>query len=327
VESSFRFGLIGAGKHGSRYGRHIRDDCPGLRVSAVCRRNPEGAADAARELGAQSFTSYRELIESGEVDAVVVAVPPALHVEIVSCAAEARVPVLLEKPAAVNLSAGRQIQAVLRDHPIPLMVAQTLRYNGVVRTLRARLEEIGPIRALALTQRFEPSSLDWIDDPQRAGGGMTLLTGVHLFDLVRHFAGSEPQRVTCQMERVHTHHTEDSFAATLRLADGALASVSSSRTAAGRGAHIELAGERGTLVGDHVLQLAYKVVGTKREPIELGAPVPTVRDVVIEFSSAVREKRPVPVSFAEGLRNVAVAAACYEAARTRSTAAVESISV
>ena len=35
-----RIGLIGIGKHGSRYARHIRDDCPEVEIAALCRRDP-----------------------------------------------------------------------------------------------------------------------------------------------------------------------------------------------------------------------------------------------------------------------------------------------
>jgi len=60
---------------------------------------------------------------------------------------------------------------VVRAAGIPLMVAQTLRYNSVVRCLLAARERLGPIHALCLSQRFEPSRLGWIDDPVVAGGG------------------------------------------------------------------------------------------------------------------------------------------------------------
>jgi predicted dehydrogenase len=321
-----RIGLIGAGKHGVRYARHIRLDLPDLELVAIARRNREQGAALARELGAQPFTDYRELIERGGVDAVIVVVPPTLHLDVVSCAARAGIPVLLEKPAAPNLAIGRELLAVLRAHPIPLMMAQTLRYNTVVRALAAACEGIAPLRALAFTQRFEPSPLGWLDDPAQSGGGIVLHTGVHAFDLLRVFTGLEPDAVTCQTAAVRTRRTEDSFVAGICLGGGAaLATVSCSRVAGARSGHIELTGERGMLVGDHVLHRASRVVGTTAESLPLGEPVPTVREVVRAFVDALRAGEPQPITLVDGLRAVALAEACYAAAHSGHVTTVKSV--
>jgi predicted dehydrogenase len=321
-----RFGLIGLGKHGSRYARHIREDLPGIELAAVSRQDPERLETAARDLGARPFGSYRELIEEGGVDAVVAVVPPTLHRDIVRVAAAAGVPVLLEKPAAPNLRAGRAILALLRRHPVPVMVAQTLRYNAVVRALLAHRRKLGRLRSLTFTQRFEPSRLAWLDDPERSGGGVGLHTAVHAFDLMRVVTGMEADDVTCQVESVRTKRTEDNFVATVRLGGGAaLATVACSRAAGGRNGHVEVAGEKGTVIGDHVLHRAQLIVGTRVEPIPVPAPVPTVREVLRDFARAVRHGSPVAIPFVEGLRAVALAEACIVSARKGRRTAVESV--
>lgn len=321
-----RLGLIGLGKHGARYARHIREDLSDLELVAIARRDADKAAAAARELGVAAYTDYRTLIERAEVDALIVVVPPTLHVDVVRCAARAGIPVLLEKPAAPNLAAGRELLAAVRAHPIPVMVAQTLRYNAVVRTLQGALPSIAPLRSLTFTQRFERSPLGWLDDPAQSGGGIVLHTGVHAFDLLRLLTGHAPEAVTCQLQAVHTRRTEDHFVATVRLAGGAaLATVSCARTAGARNGHIELSGERGTLFGDHVLNHAERVVGTTVEALSVGTATPTVREVVREFVAALRSGAPMPITLADGLRAVAVAEACYAAARSGEMAAVESL--
>jgi predicted dehydrogenase len=320
-----RVGVIGVGKHGMRYARHIRDDLPDVELAAIARRDAERAAAQADELGARPYTDYRELIERGGVDAVIAVVPSALHVDIVRSAARAGVPVLLEKPAAPNLAAGRELLAIVRAHPTPVMVAQTLRYNTVVRALASARESVGALHSLTFTQRFEPSVLGWIDDPAQ-GGGALLQTGVHAFDLMRVLTGLAPEAVTCQTHMVHTRRTEDGFVATVRLGGGAaLATVSCTRTAGARNAHIELSGERGTLMGDHVLNRAYRIVGTAVEPLPLDPAVPTVREVLRSFIGALRAGAPMPITLADGLRAVAVADACYAAARSGQLTTVEAV--
>ncbi|MFN8642858.1 MAG: Gfo/Idh/MocA family oxidoreductase [Candidatus Binatia bacterium] len=310
-----RIGLIGLGKHGLRYARHIAADLPDLCLAAVARRDA-AQLDAARAFGAEAFTDYRAMLAQARLDAVIAVVPPTLHLDIVRAAAEAGVPLLLEKPAAPTLADGQAMLAALRRRPLPVMVAQTLRYNAVVRAVRAALPRIGPVRSLSFTQRFEPSPLDWLDDPVRSGGGMTLHTGVHAFDLCRVLSGLEADAVTCQTQAIRTRHTEDNFAATIALGGGAaLATVACARVAGGRNGHVEVAGEGGTLIGDHVLGTAAIVVGARLEPLPVEAGVPTVREVVRDFVGALRAGASPPVPLVEGLRAVAIVDACYASAR------------
>jgi predicted dehydrogenase len=321
-----RIGLIGLGKHGARYARHLREDFPDLTLAAVARRDPEQLARAAGELGAAPYTDYRAMLAEAGLDAVIVVVPPTLHVEIVSCAAAAGVAVLLEKPAAPSLAAGRELAAVLRRHPVPLMVAQTLRYNAVVRALRGALDTIGPVRAMSFTQRFEPSRLGWLDDPTVSGGGIVLHTGVHGFDLMRWLSGLDADAITCQRASIHTRRTEDNFVATVSLGGGAaLATVSCSRSAGARNGTIEIAGERATLLGDHVLNRAHRVVGTAIEPLPITGPNATVAEAVRDFVAALRAGGPLPITLDDGLRAVALADACAAAAASGRTVRVESV--
>src|SRR5260370_12177481 len=69
-------GLIGLGKHGSRYARHIVEDLTDAALVAVCRRNrPEGERLAAA-YRCTFHDDYRDLVANPGVDAVVAAVPP-----------------------------------------------------------------------------------------------------------------------------------------------------------------------------------------------------------------------------------------------------------
>jgi len=61
------------------------------------------------------------------------------------------------------------------------------------------------------------------------------------------------------------------------------------------------------------------------QPLELGEPVPTVREVLRDFVGALRAGAPMPITLADGLRAVAVADACYAAARSGRVAHVEAI--
>lgn len=311
-----RIGLIGLGKHGRRYAKHIGEDFPSLRLAAISRSDVQLLEQDVASTGARGFADFRELLRSDCCDAVIAVVPPHLHPAIVEECCARGLPLLLEKPAATDLASARAMWRLVEDKPIPLMVAQTLRYNAVVRAMREQRSALGRITSISLTQRFEPSRLDWLDDPARAGAGIVLHTGVHCFDLIRHLTGLEARKVTAQVARVRTQRTEDNCAATVELEGGALATVSLARTTQGRTGHMELAGEFGTLVGDHVLNVGQLVRSGEVTPLEIGDAVPTVREILADFVSSVEEGRAVPIPLGDGLRAVAVAFACLESARS-----------
>jgi predicted dehydrogenase len=318
-----RLGLIGVGKHGSRYVQHIMRDFPQLRLVGLARRHFDVARVQAAELGCRAYGDYRELVAAPDVDAVIVVVPPTLHMEIIETAAAYRRPVLLEKPAAPSLDAGRRMLRAVRAAGIPVMVAQTLRYNGVVRRLLDERARLGHIHAVRIAQHFEPSRPGWIDDPAVAGGGMTLHTGVHSFDLARQLTGMEAERVSCEMTQVGTVRSEDNFSAVIRMSCGAtLVAVAGSRATASRSGAIELAGAGGMLIADHILNTAQFVYGTTVTPLPMPHPIPTVREVLGDFAMALQRGAPMPIPLEEGLRAVAIADACYRAARSGHTEGV-----
>ena len=319
-------GLIGVGKHGASYAQHISRDIPDLRLVGLARRDFDRARQQADEFGCRAYADYRELIAAPDVDAVVVVVPPTVHVEIIEAAAAARRAVLLEKPAAVGVADGRCILRAARNAGIPIMVAQTLRYNTVVRGLLEARARIGRLHAMRIAQRFEPSRPGWIDDPQVAGGGITLHTGVHTFDLARLLSGLEADRVSCEMSAVGTTRTEDNFSAVIRFGGGrVLACVAGSRATASRSGAIELAGEHGQLIADHVLHTASLVQGSTATALPLLPPSQTVREVLRAFADALRNDAPMPIPLEEGLRAVAIADACYQAARSGQAVSIPEI--
>jgi len=308
-------GLIGLGRHGARYARHIVEDLPDAALVAVCRRRRAEGETLARAYGCAFHGDYRDLVADPRVDALVAVVPPMLHPAIVEAACGAGKPLLVEKPLATSLAAGRAIASRVAASGVRAMVAHTLRFDSTVRTLRAHLPEIGPLHAIYLSQRFEPSPVDGLDRRAESGGGIVLHTGVHSFDLLRFLTGCEVTRVWCRTARIDTRETEDGFAMTCQLTEPSLlAAVAGSRATGGRAGLVEVAGARGQLVADHVQGFVHLVRAGGRLTLPVPAPVPTVRETLGAFVRALREGTPFPISIEDGLRAVAVVDAAYRSA-------------
>jgi predicted dehydrogenase len=318
-------GVIGVGKHGARYLHHARVDPVGVRVVAISRRDASAGKTQAAEIGARYHADFRDLIRDPEVKGVVAVLPPTFHPEVVSIAVAEGKPLLIEKPLAVTGEDAYALARRVREAGLPCLMAQTLRFSGVVRMVRDLLPRIGRVHQMVLGQSFEPSRLDWLDDDGVAGGGIVLHTGVHLFDLVRHLGG-EAAWAQCATARVATHRTEDGFVATLGVRGTGgeiLAGLSASRATRSRYGEIRMLGEHGQIVADHALNRIEVVVDRAVVLSEAVPDVPTVREVLREFS-AVAAGAPPSVRLEDGAAAVEIADACYRSARTGARAAVRS---
>ena len=113
-------GLIGLGRHGSRYLRHLVEEKTGGKLVAISRQQVDKGRQQALHHGIQFFPDYRDLVADPSIQAVLVVVPPALNTSIALEAIKHRKAVLLEKPLALNSTEGRQIVAAAKQTGVPL---------------------------------------------------------------------------------------------------------------------------------------------------------------------------------------------------------------
>ena len=316
---TIRFGLIGAGKHGSRYAKHIVEDIPQAELIAVCRRDRQEGETLAAKYKCTYYADYRQMLDDTRVDAVAIVVPPYLHTHIVTAACQAGKHILIEKPFATSVAECRRLSELLSHSTSRCMVAHTLRFNAVVQALKQHITQIAPLHSLYLSQRFEPSSLVWLDRKAESGGGIILHTGVHSFDLLRFFSGGEVRQVWCATKTVFTTETEDNFSMVCELGDAAGTStfhgaVAGSRSTDSRSGLIEISGENGQLVGDHHHGFAYLIKGGERTLFRVDPPIPTVRETIRVFVDSLLGRSSFPITPEDGLRAVAIAEACYRSA-------------
>ncbi len=315
IPGSVGLGVVGMGRHGSRYVTHLLEGVPGCHLAAVSRRD-EGAGRAfAERHGVPFCADWRELVTRPEVEAVVVVTPPGLNRDICLAAARAGKPLLIEKPLARTVAEGREMVDRARAAGVVLMTAQTLRFTPVLERLKASLPLIAPLEYLCLTMRAERPPHPWLDDPAQAGGGVLLEIGIHLLDLIRYLTGEEAVEAGGEMIRRHTTHVEDLAQARFRLASGLPCHVEVSRVSGGRLCRAEAVGRTGQLLADVDRNLLTRIEGRAIVEAESVPDRPTVVTALEAFARSLLTGAPVPVSGEDGLRAVAMAEACYRAAR------------
>ena len=315
VSGSIGIGLVGLGRHGSRYARHLLEGVPGCHLAAVSRRDVAAGRAFAEQHRLLFIPDWRALVTCKEVEAVVVVTPPALNREICLAAVRAGKPLLIEKPLALTVAEAQEMVRAARDAGVTLMTAQTLRFTPVLARLRDRLVDVGSLEYLVLAMRAERPPHRWLGDPSQAGGGVLLEIGIHLLDLIRFLTGDEAVEAVADLARRHTSRVEDLALARFRLANGVSCYVEVSRVSGGRVCRVEAIGQTGQLIADVDRSLLTRIEGRMIVDTEAVPDRPTVITVLEAFAKSLSTGTPVPVSGEDGLRAVAMAEACYRSAR------------
>jgi myo-inositol 2-dehydrogenase/D-chiro-inositol 1-dehydrogenase len=312
-----RFGLIGCGRHGERYLRHVLADVPGATAVALWRRDAAQAQRLAANYGVMAERELEALLDRRDVDAVIIATPPACHARELELALAAGKPVLVEKPLAESLAAAEAILARTATFPEAIaMVAHTLRYNATLQLARTLSSNLGAVHRLRLQQRLEPSGLAWQEDAAVAGGGSVLLTGVHLFDLLRWLLGSTPDAVTCRMLAVEGAVLENAFDACFEYeASQILAGTEVSKFSTTRSGTLEVVGTQAQLLVDYGRGTITRVRGRELELVSSPGDLPTLPRILQEFVRVARREIEVPIPLRDGVEAVRMAEACVRSHR------------
>ncbi len=309
-----RIGIIGTGKHGSRYACHIINDVVGLELSAISRRSSK-RLEQAKKWNCLAYADWRMLVADDRVEAVISVVPPALNLAVASVCADVGKPLLLEKPLAARIDDARAIAALARDGGLCLTVGQTLRYNQVIRCFKKHLPELGSLYTVSVNQRIEPSTLSWHENPDLAGAGVSYHTAVHVFDALRFITDLEIIRVMAMTTRRHNRILEDSLLALIEMEKGVQGVVDCSKIGQARSGRFEFVGGKGQLAGDQIYNTCERIRHTDRIVIDPGRPVGTIIPLLEQWRDFLLGFGPNPVSGEDGLCAVAVCDACLRSAQ------------
>lgn len=319
---TFRIGVVGAGSHGQRYLRHAATDVPGMAAVAFCRRDAAAGRALADASGLRWHADAAGLIADPDVDGVVVCTPPSSHFELAAAVLAAGKPLLLEKPLTGTLAEAERLAGLDAGAAQPLMLAQSLRWNPVLRRARELWPLLGPVHLVRLAQRLAPTTLAWQRDPALTVGGSVLLTGVHLFDTVRFLTGREFAEVDSRQRRVLNPVAEDLFLARGRLDDGCWVDLEVSKYTRSRACWLEAVGEDGQLWADYLGGGLVVRRGRDEDLHDVSALAPTLPPLLADWLVSVRAGTPPPCGVADGVATLRVVDACYRSDREGRAVAV-----
>lgn len=214
-------GVIGAGGQGSSLIRSLAT-VPNSKITAMCDIFEPNLNKGVNLAGSQpaKFTDYRKLIESKEVDAVVIATPLHSHSEIVLAALDAGKHVFVEKTMAYSVSQCDQMVRASKAHPsLVLQVGHQHRFDpvihkvvdmsrdgalGKVTHIRCMWHRNGNWRRPVPKVNFDPSPWGYPDLEhlinwrmyKRYSGGLMCELGSHMIEICNLIIGATPASVT-----------------------------------------------------------------------------------------------------------------------------------
>jgi predicted dehydrogenase len=243
--------VIGVGAMGRNHAR-VYSELPEAELVAVADVDAKLADAAAGKFGARAYTDYRVMLEQEKPDAVSIAVPTVMHEEAGMAAMEAGAHVLIEKPIAHTVEAGRRLIAKAESLRRHLMIGHVVRFNPAIQMLRQKLAngDLGRIFQI-FCRRAGPF-------PARIRDvGVVVDLAPHDIDIMRYLAGSNPIRVYAETERrIHTDH-EDLLWGTFRFADGAVGTLEINWLTPTKIRETLVLGERGLFRVDDLTQDLY----------------------------------------------------------------------
>lgn len=312
---SIGVGLIGVGRHGARYAQHLVQDLPTASLRAVCRRHPEQDFHVPGAGSVKVYGDAQSLIADPTVDVVVVVTPPIYSSAICRLAIQARKPLLVEKPLATTASDARTMVAQAREAGIPLMTAQTLRFDHTIQHMKTLQPSIGRSQQLDLIFHIEIRKTA----PDHADGygkrGAVLEIGIHMLDLIRYLTGEEPQEVRCTMDRHPPSAPEMKASVHLTTMGGTTCRIEIARVLGSRAGQAIWIGSQGRVEADWMRRRIRCMddAGVETMNAEL-PPSQTVLATLTAFLQAVKDNSPMPITGEDGCRAVEIAEACYRSA-------------
>ena len=228
-----RLGIIGIGNMGSGHANSvIKGWCPDFVLSAVADTNPKRLEWAKEALGdVKTFNTAEEMLDSGCIDACLIAVPHYDHTKYAIECMKRGIHVMVEKPAGVYTKQVREMNAEAEKHPeVVFGMMFNQRTNHIYRKMRELVQsgEYGEIRRTnwIITDWYRSQadydSGDWRATWSGEGGGVLLNQCPHQLDLWQWICGL-PVKLQSHLHfgKWHDIEVEDDVTTYCEYANGA----------------------------------------------------------------------------------------------------------
>ncbi|WP_082235314.1 Gfo/Idh/MocA family protein [Halobacillus massiliensis] len=211
---------------------------PQVEIAAVCDIKEERAIEMAHKYKAEPFTSYKEILNNKNIDAISVCLPNYLHAPVTIDSLNAGKHVLCEKPMAVSIEEAKTMNHSARVNNKKLMIAHNQRFVSSHKRAKQLLGsgELGKVYSFRTTfghRGPEKWSIDgsnsWFFRKEEAFVGAMGDLGVHKADLIRYLLG-EVSEVGAFVETTAKENTavDDNAVCIFKMESGVVGTLTAS---------------------------------------------------------------------------------------------------
>ena len=193
-------------------------------VAAEC----EKAQNFVNTYGGRLFSSYGELLDCDEIDAVYIPLPPALHFRWAKAALESGKHVLLEKPFTTSLKDTEELISLAKAKGLAVHENYMFVYHTQLDWIKNKISEgaIGDIRLIRIDFGFPFRGANDFRYNKALGGGALLDCGGYTVKLAGMFLGDTAKVTASQLNSKDDFEVDIYGSATLTNDEGLTAQVS-----------------------------------------------------------------------------------------------------
>ncbi len=247
------FGVIGVGGMGAAHAGFLTE-MPETRLVAVADDDFTLAQNVARERNCCAHADYLQLLNRGDIEAVIIATPHPLHAEMTLAAANRGIHVLCEKSLAASVAAADAMIEACRANRVLLGTVFQQRTEPLRRTMKRIIESgaLGELHRVSLSVcYYRPQSYydsaPWRGTWRGEGGGI-LMQAAHALDQIAWLAGTPARVQALTLTRLHQIEVENTAVSILDYENGKAGWFYISTADTLDGERIEISGDLGALV-------------------------------------------------------------------------------
>lgn len=145
----------------------------------------------------KTYTSYEEMLDDPEIDAVYIPLPNGLHYEWTIKAAEKKKHILCEKPLGVSANEVLEMKEAADKNQVFLMEAFAYRQSPLTKKVKALVEDgiIGNLKFIESHFSYYMNRTKDVRLDDSLAGGATYDVGCYNLNIIRHIAGAEPTKI------------------------------------------------------------------------------------------------------------------------------------
>lgn len=278
---------------------------------------------------AYSYAEYAECLRNPQVDAVYIATPPGEHEKYTVEAAKAGKHVLCEKPLAATVQQARNMVAACRRNKVQFMTAYRKYFEPssvMLKNMIAKgdLGRIDIIHTLFSELRpFGDNSSAWLFSKKLCGGGPLTDLGVYCVNTCRWLVGEDPVAASAASwvrDRRRYKEVEEGVAFRLDFPSGLVLQGTAAYSAA-FSSFVHVHGDKGwaelapAFAFEEERRISGKIAG--RWFAKTFKPIDEFALELDEFASCIQEDRKPEPDGAQGLRDIIIIQAIYQAVKER----------